>query len=79
MRVGKLSPELLQELVLSHISVERDDVLVHAGLGEDCAVIDFGDEVCIISSDPITGAVAGIGDWLSMSPAMTWLPAVEAR
>lgn len=61
MRVGKLSPELLQELVLSHISVERDDVLVHAGLGEDCAVIDFGDEVCIISSDPITGAVTGIG------------------
>ena len=32
MRVGKLPPELLQELVLSHISVERDDVLVHAGL-----------------------------------------------
>lgn len=62
MRVGKLPPELLQELVLSHISVERDDVLVHAGLGEDCAVIDFGDEVCIISSDPITGAVAGIGE-----------------
>lgn len=62
MRVGKLPPELLQKLVLDKISVERDDVLVHAGLGEDCAVIDFGDEVCIVSSDPITGAVAGIGE-----------------
>ncbi|KLU40703.1 MAG: hypothetical protein AA931_03930 [Peptococcaceae bacterium 1109] len=62
MRVGKLPPELLQKLVLSKISVERDDVLVHAGLGEDSAIIDFGDEVCIISSDPITGAVAGIGE-----------------
>ena len=28
---------------------------------EDSAIIDFGDEVCIISSDPITGAVAGSG------------------
>ncbi|NLM55420.1 MAG: AIR synthase [Firmicutes bacterium] len=62
MRVGKLPPELLQELVLSKLSVERGDVLVHAGLGEDCAIIDFGEEVCIISSDPITGAVSGIGE-----------------
>ncbi len=37
---------------------------MHAGgLGEDCAVIDFGDEVCLISSDPpITGAAEGIGE-----------------
>lgn len=62
MRVGKLSPELLEELVLSKLSVEREDVLVHAGLGEDSAIIDFGQEVCIISSDPITGAVTGIGE-----------------
>ncbi len=62
MKVGKLSGELLQQMVLSTIQFQRDDVLVHAGLGEDCAIIDFGDEVCLISSDPITGAVEGIGE-----------------
>ena len=49
-------------MVLSTIQFLRDDVLVHAGLGEDCAVIDFGDEVCLVTSDPITGAVEGIGE-----------------
>lgn len=62
MKVGKLSGAMLQKYVLSTILFRRDDVLVHAGLGEDCAVIDFGDEVCLISSDPITGAAEGIGE-----------------
>ncbi|NMB21164.1 MAG: AIR synthase [Firmicutes bacterium] len=53
---------MLERMVLSTIQFFRDDVLVHAGLGEDCAVIDFGDEVCLVTSDPITGAVAGIGE-----------------
>jgi hydrogenase maturation factor len=53
---------MLERMVLSTIRFVRDDVLVHAGLGEDCAVIDFGDEVCLVTSDPITGAVEGIGE-----------------
>lgn len=61
MKVGKLSGKVLDQMVLSTIQFQRSDVLVHAGLGEDSAVIDFGDEVCLISSDPITGAVAGMG------------------
>lgn len=62
MKVGKLSGDMLERMVLSTIRYKRDDVLVHAGLGEDCAVIDFGEEVCLITSDPITGAVEGIGE-----------------
>ncbi|HHU61432.1 MAG: AIR synthase family protein [Bacillota bacterium] len=62
MKVGKLSGKLLKKMVLSTIQFQREDVLVHAGLGEDCAVIDFGDQVCLISSDPITGAFEGIGE-----------------
>lgn len=62
MKAGKVSDELLERMVLSTIQFKRDDVLVHAGLGEDCAVIDFGDEVCLVTSDPITGAVEGIGE-----------------
>lgn len=53
---------MLERMVLSTILFQREDVLVHAGLGEDCAVIDFGDEVCLITSDPITGAVEGVGE-----------------
>jgi thiamin-phosphate kinase len=53
---------MLEQLVLSTIEFRREDVLVHAGLGEDCAVIDFGDEVCLVTSDPITGALEGMGE-----------------
>lgn len=62
MKAGKLPGELLERMVLSAIKFKREDVLVHAGLGEDCAVIDFGEEVCLITSDPITGAVEGLGE-----------------
>ena len=62
MKAGKLPGELLERMVLSAIQFKREDVLVHAGLGEDCAVIDFGEEVCLITSDPITGAVEGLGE-----------------
>lgn len=62
MKIGKLSGEMLEQLVLSTIEFRREDVLVHAGLGEDCAVIDFGDEVCLVTSDPITGALEGMGE-----------------
>lgn len=62
MKIGKVSGKLLERMVLSTIQFHRKDVLVHAGLGEDSAVIDFGDEVCLVSTDPITGAVEGIGE-----------------
>lgn len=62
MKAGKLSGDLLEQTVLSALRFRRKDVLVHAGIGEDCAVIDFGDEVCLVTSDPITGAVEGLGE-----------------
>lgn len=65
LRTGKLPPQVLQTLVLSDLGAKRPDVLVHAALGEDSSVIDFGDCVCVVSTDPITGAVANAG-WLSV-------------
>jgi hydrogenase expression/formation protein HypE len=35
--------------------------LTRPGIGEDCAVIDFGNYECILSTDPITAAVKDIG------------------
>ena len=37
--LGKLPPELLLQGVLRYSGVERSDVVVGAGLGEDAAVI----------------------------------------
>lgn len=61
MEIGKLPNEVLQKIVLDSITHKRDEVLIHAGIGEDCAVIDFGEKGCIVSSDPITGATKNIG------------------
>lgn len=62
---GKVSAAFLRQVVLSHVGPRRSDVLVRAGIGEDAAVIAFGDEVCVTSSDPITGARSNAG-WLSV-------------
>lgn len=56
MQIGKLSSDRLKDTVLSKITHYRDDVLVNSSIGEDSAVLDFGDKILAISSDPITGA-----------------------
>ena len=61
MEVGKLSQEKLNTLVFEKIRLHRKQVLFGAGIGEDCAVIDFGGEMCVLSTDPITTASAGAG------------------
>lgn len=46
----------LKNIILDQIEHFRDDVLIPAGPGEDSAVVDLGDNLLVISSDPITGA-----------------------
>lgn len=65
MQAGKVPPDILQKVVFSRLGIRRPDVLVHARLGEDSAVIDFGPYACVVSTDPITGAGANIG-WLAV-------------
>ncbi len=60
MKVGKSSPRTLQSRVYPHLG-HRPDVLVHAGIGQDSAVLDFGPEVCVVTCDPITGAADQLG------------------
>jgi len=60
MKAGKLPANLLQRTVYPHLG-RRPDVLVHARLGEDCAVIDFGGWVAVVTCDPITGAQRNLG------------------
>ncbi|EOD00473.1 AIR synthase family protein [Caldisalinibacter kiritimatiensis] len=61
MEIGKLPNELLEKLVISRIKNKREDVITRAGVGEDCAVIDYGKYSCVLSTDPITGATHNIG------------------
>lgn len=61
MKIGKLPNEVLEEIVFSNIKFKRNEVLTRAGIGKDCAVLDFGDDVCVVSTDPITGATHDLG------------------
>lgn len=61
LETGKLDSELLKKIVFGKITYRNDDVKVRPGIGEDCAVMDFGQYECIMSTDPITAAVSDIG------------------
>lgn len=61
MKIGKLPNDVLEKIVLSNIKNRRKEVLVRAAVGEDNAIIDFGKDLCVVSTDPITGATKGIG------------------
>jgi len=64
--IGKLSPNLLEELVFSCLGNPNSRVIVGPKIGEDAAVIDFKDRVLVVHSDPITGTVENIG-WLAIN------------
>lgn len=61
LNVGKLDSQLLKDIVFKNITFKRKEVLARAGIGEDCAVLDFGEYECIMSTDPITAAISEIG------------------
>ena len=57
---GKLNPQQLRENVLSILSKKRNEVLISAGISEDCAAIKCNDYL-LITSDPITSAEKNAG------------------
>ena len=61
MEVGKLNWDDLKYIIDKSKSVKRDEVRVGNGIGEDCAVIEYGDFECVVSTDPVTGADENIG------------------
>lgn len=60
MRAGKVSPDVLRDLIFPYLG-RRSDVLVHAGVGQDSAVLDFGEWAAVLTCDPITGAQKHLG------------------
>lgn len=61
MQTGKLSAELLQQIIFPYLGARRPDVLVHPGVGQDCGVVNLGGELAILSSDPITTTGHNLG------------------
>jgi NAD-dependent DNA ligase len=61
LKIGKLDNKLLEDIVFRNIRHRRPEVLTRPGVGEDCAVIDFGSYECVVSTDPITAASAQAG------------------
>lgn len=63
MDIGKVPENVLKRAVLRQIRHHRPEVLLSAGVGEDCAAISVeDDEVLVFSTDPITGASQGMGE-----------------
>ncbi|MDR3363932.1 MAG: AIR synthase family protein [Clostridiales Family XIII bacterium] len=61
MEKGKLDNETLRRLVLGRTGAPREEVITGAGIGEDCAILDFGPYECVLSTDPITATAERIG------------------
>jgi hydrogenase maturation factor len=58
---GKLPQDVLKRVVFERLGVHSERVLQGPGVGEDAAVIDMGDRVIVVATDPITGAVGNVG------------------
>lgn len=62
MEIGKVPETVLKRAILKQIHMKREEVLVGAGVGEDCAVMQLApDEVFVLSTDPITGTEKEMG------------------
>jgi len=59
--LGKLSSSMLEELLNAHFPSTDPRVAVGPMIGEDAAVIDFGDRYLVAKTDPITFATDEIG------------------
>lgn len=63
MKVGKVPESVLKRSVFKQIHTRREEVLLGAGVGEDCAAVKLAeDEMFVISTDPITGTATDIGN-----------------
>ena len=62
MKTGKVPEAVLKRSVFKQIRYKRDEILVGAGIGEDCAAIELSEgEVFVMSTDPLTGTTRDIG------------------
>jgi thiamin-phosphate kinase len=61
MEIGKIPNDILKTMILDKIKNTRKEIIVRPAIGEDCGVVDFGQELTVISTDPVTGTDSQIG------------------
>jgi hydrogenase expression/formation protein HypE len=61
MKIGKLDPAVLEDLVLHRLPILSDDIVCGPATGLDCAAIRYNGGLAILSTDPITGTASRIG------------------
>ena len=62
MKAGKVPESVLKRSIIKQIKTRRPEILMGAAVGEDCAVVELGeDEVYVMSTDPITGTSHEVG------------------
>ena len=62
MKIGKVPESVLKRAVLKQVKNRREEVILGAGIGEDCGIVKLSPgEVLAFSTDPITGTVKDIG------------------
>lgn len=62
MKVGKVSEAVLKRSILKQVKFKREEVIIGAGVGEDCTAVRLNPgEIFVLSTDPITGTVEDIG------------------
>ena len=62
LKTGKVPESVLKRSIIKQIRTKRDEIIIGAGVGEDCAAIELADdEIFVTSTDPITGTSHDIG------------------
>ena len=62
MKIGKVSESVLKRSIIKQIKTKREEVVLGAGVGEDCAALKLNPgEIFVASTDPITGTSKDIG------------------
>ena len=62
--IGKIPQDILNKIILDPINnngSKRDDVVIRPSTGEDCSAVDIGNELCVLSTDPITATGSNAG------------------
>ena len=61
MLTGKLPNDVLKNIILSKLNNENSNILVGPEVGEDCSILKFGGDVCVLTTDPVTAAIKNAG------------------
>lgn len=64
-RTGKIPTEVLIHHVFRYTGRKDPSVILGSSIGEDAALVSFGEKILVMTTDPVTGTASDLG-WLSV-------------